>query len=232
MKNGIIIGMMLVLLSASAFGAVAGDLALVDYNVREGTNSASATVNIKNTASDTLRGTYLVEVQLSKNRFFTLISSQGVCDPTHPDNKYRLVTDQTGGSTARLDYSWTNLPAGTYYVQGVSVARGCFSSDAVKPFRWGYPMGTITVTGSSLSRCGDAICNANENVAVCPADCGAYLGDGVCSAGEVYPDEPVCEADGGAGGGGGGAGGSDKTLIYTLIGLGAAIAVVMVFKRK
>jgi len=141
----------------------------------------------------------LVEIQplASNEKFFTvLFTNQGTCNPRHPDNVHTVIPkgNLLPGDCVSVELKTPPLAGDTYTIKGVSVDRCCPSGSCidVDPFHWGTNLGQIAVPVSIETICGDKLCSSDENAESCNTDCGPFLGDGVCSAGEKWPDESAC----------------------------------------
>lgn len=140
---------------------------------------------------------FLVELQPlgTGESFFTIISPQRTCDASYPDNVHRVVSGLPATESVYISLITTPLQTGTYTLKLVSTDYCCTvnpNCKAVDPFFWGTNVGKIEVKSSVVPYCGNGKCEANENANSCSQDCKPYLGDGVCSTGEKYPDEPIC----------------------------------------
>lgn len=137
--------LMFVLLISSVFGAIEQSNLNYDWSnnlfgVLPGGYS-QVTVTLKNTGSATEKGV----LELAHSSLpFAIVSAQGVCDPSFPNNVGRYYS-LAPGESATVTLKADNFQSGgTYYPFLVHVNRCCtngvdsFPCDAKEPFGWRY----------------------------------------------------------------------------------------------
>lgn len=129
-------------------------------------NSITADIELKNDGAkiDQL----IVEIQpISTTKKAASISSQMVCDESHPENVHKVISNFLNGQTASFTLKIPPQPEDTYEIMAVSVDKCCPSGgcSSMPPFNWGKSLGYVSIGSSGCpndeQQCDDGTCKAD-----------------------------------------------------------------------
>jgi len=196
----------IILMNSLAFASPQFVLVDKDISVDFFTGELIAQLTIKNIGSQS--GDVLIEIQPRQGAcqnpltafLFSYVTPQDTCDYNYPYNVHVVIKDLAPNEQKTVTLRTPKMPSGTYCVVGVSTDSCCTTNPncvALTPFEWGKELQTITVSGNDNPKCGNHICEPNEDEKICPEDC-KWCGNGYCNP--IWENSQNCPADCGGGG--------------------------------